>query len=64
MAQIQQNISAALKKLLAFLETSPWKEKYYFQIKEMSSKLNTPCVLAVAGRVKAGKSSFINALLG
>jgi len=64
MAQVQQNISTALKKLLAFLETSPWKEKYYFQIKEMSSKLNAPCVLAVAGRVKAGKSSFINALLG
>lgn len=64
MAGIQQNISEALNSLLAFLERSPWREKYFFQVQEMAAKLNTPCVLAVAGRVKAGKSSFINALLG
>ncbi len=27
-------------------------------------RLNQPCVLAIAGRVKAGKSSFLNALIG
>ncbi len=64
MAGIQQEIAEALTSLLEFIEQSPWKEKYYFQIQKMISRLETPCVLAVAGRVKAGKSSFINALLG
>ena len=63
-AVIQHNISVALTALLEFLANSPWKDKYYFQVREMQEKLKTPCVLAVAGRVKAGKSSFINALLG
>lgn len=31
---------------------------------QLRRKLHQPCVLAVGGKVKAGKSSFINALLG
>ena len=34
------------------------------EVDKLRSKLFLPCVLAVGGKVKAGKSSFINALLG
>lgn len=38
--------------------------RYLPEIDKMRRKLYQPCVLAVGGKVKAGKSSFINALLG
>lgn len=34
------------------------------QINELKTNVHTKCTLAVGGRVKAGKSTFINALLG
>lgn len=34
------------------------------QINTLKSKVHTKCTLAVGGRVKAGKSTFINSLLG
>lgn len=37
---------------------------YLPEIDQLKRKLHQPCVLAVGGKVKAGKSSFINALLG
>lgn len=38
--------------------------QYLPEIDRLRRKLHQPCVLAVGGKVKAGKSSFINALLG
>jgi len=38
--------------------------QYLPEIEKLRRKLWQPCVLAVGGKVKAGKSSFINALLG
>ena len=64
MATLKQQTINALEAFLSFLEESPWKDKYYFSVKELCLRLDEPCVLAVAGRVKAGKSSFINAFLG
>lgn len=64
MLTLKQQTRKALEELVAFIANSPWKDKYYLQIKELMSRLDEPCVLAVVGRVKAGKSSFINALLG
>lgn len=40
------------------------KNDYLYNIEKLEQKLSQPCVLAIAGRVKAGKSSFLNALLG
>ncbi len=40
------------------------KNEYLLSLDRLRQKLNQPCVLAIAGRVKAGKSSFLNALLG
>ena len=33
-------------------------------IERLSGQVEEPCVVAVVGRMKAGKSTFINALLG
>lgn len=38
--------------------------RYLVQTDNLRRRLQQPCVLAVGGKVKAGKSSFINALLG
>lgn len=38
--------------------------QYLPEIDRLKCKLHQPCILAVGGKVKAGKSSFINALLG
>src|ERR1700680_3488629 len=34
------------------------------RLEQLAAKVQQPCVLAVVGRMKAGKSTFINALLG
>ncbi len=34
------------------------------RLEQLAAKVEQPCVLAVVGRMKAGKSTFINALLG
>lgn len=48
-------------KLLARL---PETNSYLANISALQLRLKQPCVLAVAGKVKAGKSSFLNALIG
>lgn len=40
--------------------SSTWLEK----VNKLKVKVHQPCVLAVGGRVKAGKSTFLNTLLG
>lgn len=47
-----------------FISSTPWAQEYTGRINNLLSELDKPCELAVVGRVKAGKSSFINALLG
>jgi hypothetical protein len=34
------------------------------RLEQLAGQVNEPCVVAVVGRVKAGKSTFLNALLG
>ncbi|MDO4571710.1 MAG: dynamin family protein, partial [Planctomycetia bacterium] len=64
MSSLKESIVEALDKLLEFIDNSPWRNKYFLSLQTMRKRLDEPCVLAVAGRVKAGKSSFLNAFLG
>lgn len=48
----------------AYIDNSIWRERYSFGIKTLQQELTAPCVLAIAGKVKAGKSFLVNALLG
>ena len=55
---------ALLDDLCSTFDTPQWRDKYLFQVKSLREELDNPCVLAVAGKVKAGKSFLINSLLG
>lgn len=52
------------EEIASFFEQTQWGEKYTHFIEVLQEEINTPCVLAVAGKVKVGKSFLINALLG
>lgn len=54
----------AIDELMVFIEQSPWRATYLGRLQNLKNQADQPCVLAIAGRVKAGKSSFLNALLG
>ena len=62
------NLTEATKQLLqraiTFIGSSPWAGEYLVRLERLLGQMNEPCVLAVAGRVKAGKSTLINGLLG
>lgn len=53
-----------IDQFISFIEESPWQSTYLSKLQNIKARIDQPCVLAVAGRVNAGKSSFINALLG
>lgn len=53
-----------LTEVIDFIKSSPWKADYQAQMERFYDLAEKPCVLAIAGQVKAGKSSFLNALLG
>ena len=63
MDTLKKDLLALFQKLKGILKGSPWENEYAKSIDEMSSELDSPCVLAVAGMMKTGKSSFINAFL-
>ena len=51
-------------KVKSFLEQTAWSDEYAVRLQNMQERVDMPCELAIAGMVKAGKSSFLNALLG
>lgn len=53
-----------ISEVKTFLDGTPWKEFFFTRLEVLKERASMPCELAVAGRVKAGKSSFLNALLG
>jgi len=53
-----------LREFISFIDMSPWKASYYTQLQQLLSNIDDPCRLAIAGKVKAGKSSLVNTLLG
>ncbi len=53
----------AIEETLRFLHHSPWENEYLIEVERLQVSVDDPCVLAVAGKVKAGKSSLLNAIL-
>lgn len=53
-----------LTEIIDFIKATPWRADYQNRFERFYDAAGKPCVLAVAGQVKAGKSSFLNALLG
>lgn len=60
----ESNINDILRGFTELCRYEPIRNEFGIAIERLSNKLGQPCVLAIAGRVKAGKSSFLNALLG
>lgn len=61
---ITTQIQELLDETTSYIDHTTWRNKYLFALKNLQEELNAPCVLAVAGKVKAGKSFLVNALLG
>lgn len=61
---ITTQLSALLDDTAAYIDSTVWRNKYSLAIRSLQEELKAPCVLAVAGKVKAGKSFLVNALLG
>lgn len=48
----------------SLFENIPFGRRYLEQLSDLKVRLHQPCELAIAGKVKAGKSSFLNVLIG
>lgn len=61
---IPTQIYELLDETASYIDGTTWRNKYSLALKSLQEELKAPCVLAVAGKVKAGKSFLVNALLG
>lgn len=61
---MKRRTEALLQAMIESLRTAPVPESLLHEIERLTSQIDEPCVVAVVGPVKAGKSTFINALLG
>lgn len=62
--QIVKDTLRCLDDITGFISSTPWRDKYSLALRFLSEELTSPCVLAIAGKVKAGKSYLVNTLLG
>ena len=62
LAQYQSSLDSLLNKLQVFA-TEINNQKLQLTIRNLQANINEPFLFVVVGEVKAGKSSFINALL-
>jgi len=62
--QILQTTKDLIRAFKNLISISPFGNKYCLSIDEIEKTLMEPCRLAITGRVKAGKSTLINVLLG
>ena len=63
MLSVRPIVEGALQELASFLGSSPFSRDLPY-IDSLKRSIDEPCSLAIAGQVKTGKSSFLNALLG
>jgi GTPase Era involved in 16S rRNA processing len=64
MEDIQKSITAFLNVAAERLHSTKFLEEQATQLLQFPEQVYQPCVVAVVGQVKAGKSTFINAFLG
>lgn len=64
MVDVLSETSGLLAEMYEKFNGTPWGDKYLSDIRSLQGEMNAPCVLAIAGKVKSGKSFLVNALLG
>ncbi len=62
--EIISKTQSLLDDFIKYVDNSVWKEQYSVGLRTLQQELTAPCVLAIAGKVKAGKSFLVNSLLG
>ena len=64
MTAVQTDLTAILKRAAKRLRKAGLPAQLPERMEELAKQVHQPCVVAVVGRVKVGKSTFVNALLG
>ena len=64
MGDVRPKLAETLIKAIEQLRGIHVPDGYVMQMENLIKQLDETCVVAVVGRVKAGKSTFVNALLG
>src|SRR5436309_3113584 len=64
MNDLQHGLAALLDHAAERLSEARVRGEVVRDLRRLETQIEQPCVVAVVGRMKAGKSSFINALLG
>lgn len=64
MSDVRENLVAILRRAAGRLRGEGELSDIADRMEGLAGQVHQPCVVAVAGRVKAGKSTFVNALLG
>jgi hypothetical protein len=60
----QEQLIRTLERAAALLREAGLPAELAAPLERLAGQVDLPCVLAVVGRMKAGKSTFVNALLG
>ncbi len=63
-ASVRDDFQAFLLRMAGKFEPYPFLRKQEIELRQLSDSLSKPFTLAVFGRMKTGKSSLINALVG
>jgi predicted GTPase len=63
MTAVQTELTAILKRAAKRLRGAGLPAELAERMEELAKQVHQPCVVAVVGRVKVGKSTFVNALL-
>lgn len=61
---LQENLTSLLHSAAERLRGTELPHKLALRMERLAAQVHQPCVVAVVGRVKVGKSTFVNALLG
>src|SRR5687768_2216083 len=64
MSQLQDRLAGVLRRTAVRLREADLPPRLADRMEELARQVYEPCVVAVVGRVKVGKSTFVNALLG
>lgn len=64
MSDVRESLVGILRRAAGRLRGEGSLGELADRMEELAGAVHKPCVVAVAGRVKAGKSTFVNALLG
>jgi hypothetical protein len=64
LSDVQENLAVILRRAAERLRGMGLPLELAERMERLAKQVHEPCVVAVVGRVKVGKSTFINALLG